>query len=288
MKIKMNYITKTSILLLSLGFLYSCNNGETKTENDTTKKKTGIVDIDTTDAFTSEEFEFNLPRPFALAASFEEAGMIYDETRMNSLENIDSYKTEGKQILNFGVYSTDLVYNITNDQPQYSMKYFNGLKTLADRIGMGRIFTEDELALKIEKNIADRDKMEELLVDVHEASQEYLQNNQLRFLSIIQFAGAWVEGMYLASFDFDKKDQNVISNKIVDHVTLLNNTIKGIKLYEERDEDLQSVLDGLIDLQTTYNNYESVKNADGMPKLNSEEINTFKEKIRKVRALIIS
>ena len=284
----MKSLTKISILLFSLGFLYSCNNEEPKTENNTTKKKTGVIDIDTTDTFTSDEFEFILPRPFALAASFEEAGMTYDETRMNSLDNLDSYKTEGKQILNFGVYSTDLVYNITNDQPQYSMKYFNGLKTLADRIGMGRIFTEDELALKIEQNIADRDKMEELLVDVHEASQEYLQNNQLRFLSIIQFAGAWVEGMYLASFDFDQKDQKIISNKIVDHMTLLNNIVKGISLYEDRDEDLQNVLDALTDIQTTYNDYESVKNADGMPTLTSKEINVFKNKIREVRKLITS
>jgi hypothetical protein len=284
----MKNITKISILLISLGFIYSCNNEETNAENDNTKKKTGVIDIDTTDAFTSDEFEFILPRPFALAASFEEAGMTYDETRMNSLENLDSYKTEGKQILNFGVYSTDLVYNITNEQPQYSMKYFNGLKTLADRIGMGRIFTEDELALKIEQNIADREKMEELLVDVHEASQEYLQNNQLRFLSIIQFAGAWTEGMYLASFDFDQKDQKIISNKIVDHMTLLNNIVKGISLYEDRDEDLQNVLDALTDIQTTYNDYESVKNADGMPTLTSKEINVFKNKIREVRKLITS
>lgn len=284
----MKNITKISILLLSLGVLVSCSNEETNTGNNTTTKKKGIVDIDTTDAFTSDEFEFILPRPFALAASFEEAGMTYDESRMNSLENLDTYKTEGKQILNFGVYSTDLVYNITNEQPQHSMKYFKGLKTLADRIGMGRIFTEDELALKIENNITDREKMEELLVEVHEASQEYLQNNQLRFLSIIQFAGAWVEGMYLASFDFDQKKPNIISNKIVDHMTLLNNTVKGIELYEDRDEDLQEVLDGLTDIQTTYNNYESVKDVKGMPKLSKEEINTFKEKIQDLRALIIS
>lgn len=280
--------TRISIALLSVGVLFSCNNEEANTENDTTKRKTGIVDIDTTNSFTSDEFEFILPRPFALAASLEEAGMTYDETRMNSLGNLGSYKTEGKQILNFGVYSTDLVYNITNEQPQYSMKYFKALKTLADKIGMGRIFMEDELALKIEENIANREKMEDLLVDVHEASQEYLQNNQLRFLSVIQFAGAWIEGMYLASFDFDQKDQSVISNKIVDHMTLLNNTIKGIKLYDERDEDLQKVLDGLIDIQSTYNNFESLKNAEGMPKLTSVEINSFKTKIQEVRSLIIS
>lgn len=284
----MKNITKISVVLISFGILFSCNNEESSTEPDATKKKTGVIDIDTTNTFTSDEYEFILPRPFALAASFEEAGMSYDQTRMNSLDNLDSYKSEGKKILNFGVYSTDLVYNIINEQPQYSMKYFEALKTLADRIGMGRIFTEDELALKLEKNIADREKMEELLVDVHESSQEYLQNNQLRYLSVIQFAGAWVEGMYLASFDFDQKDQNVISNKIVDHMTLLNNTIKGISLYEDRDEDLQKVLDGLIDIQTAYSNFKSVKNADGIPTLTSEEINTFKSKIRDVRTLITS
>lgn len=284
----MKNITKISVVLISLGILFSCKNDTSNSESETVKKKTGVIEVDTTNTFTSDEYEFVLPRPFALAASFEEAGMSYDETRMNSLDNLDSYKSEGKKILNFGVYSTDLVYNIINEQPQYSMKYFSALKTLADRIGMGRIFTEDELARKIEQNIADREKMEELLVDVHEASQEYLQNNQLRYLSIIQFAGAWVEGMYLASYDFDQKDQKIISNKIVDHMTLLNNTVKGISLYKDRDEDLQKVLDGLIDVQTAYKNFDSVKHAEGMPRLTSEEINTFKTKIRDVRTLITS
>ncbi|MGM0478525.1 MAG: hypothetical protein ACQERC_04810 [Bacteroidota bacterium] len=284
----MKNITKISVVLLSIGIMVACNDEEKNTNNNTAKKKKGVIDIDTTNTFTSDEFDFKLPQPFALAASFEEAGMTYDESRMNSLDHLDNYMTEGKQILNFGVYTTDLVYNINNEQPQYSMKYFKGLKTLADKIGMGRIFTEDELAIKIEQNIANKEKMEELLFEVHEASQEYLQNNQLRFLSVIQFAGAWVEGMYLASFDFDQKDQNVISNKIVDHMTLLNNTVKGIQSYDDRDEDLQKVLDGLMDIQSTYNNYDSVKDAEGMPKLSKEEINTFKEKIQTLRAEIIA
>lgn len=284
----MKYYTKSLFVLLTIGILLSCSNEASDPQVSNKSKKKGVVEIDTTNTFTSDQFEFVLPRPFALAASFEEAGMTYDETRMNNLENVDKYKSEGKKILNFGVYSTDLVYNIMNEQPQYSMKYFSALKTLADRIGMGRIFTEDDLALKIEKNIADKKKMEELLVDVHDASEEYLQNNQLRFLSVIQFAGAWIEGMYLASFDFDSKDQKIISNKIVDHMTLLNNTIKGISLYEDRDEDLQKVLDALIEVQTTYNNFESVKGVKGMPTLTSKEIQLFKGKIHDVRKLITS
>lgn len=284
----MKYYTKSLFVLLTIGILLSCSNEASDPQVSNKSKKKGVVEIDTTNTFTSDQFEFVLPRPFALAASFEEAGMTYDETRMNNLENVDKYKSEGKKILNFGVYSTDLVYNIMNEQPQYSMKYFSALKTLADRIGMGRIFTEDDLALKIEKNIADKKKMEELLVDVHDASEEYLQNNQLRFLSVIQFAGAWIEGMYLASFDFDSKDQKIISNKIVDHMTLLNNTIKGISHYEDRDADLQKVLDALIEVQTTYNNFESVKGVKGMPTLTSKEIQLFKGKIHDVRKLITS
>ncbi|MEX1191875.1 MAG: hypothetical protein WEA99_07850 [Brumimicrobium sp.] len=279
---------KSLIVVLLCGALFSCNNSESDSNNDEQKKKTGIVEMDTTDVFSSDDYEFVLPRPFALAASFEEAGMSYDASRMNPLSNVDNYKTEGKEILNFGVYSTDLVYNIMNDQPQKSMKYFEALKELADKIGMGRIFTEDELAIRVEKNIASRDKMEDLLIDVHEKSQEYLQNNQLRYLSVIQFAGAWIEGMYLASFDFEEKGSDVVGYKIVDHMTLLNNTIKGIQAYDDRDEDLQSVLDALIDLQSTYKSLKSVKNAEGMPKLSDEDIEIIKEKIHSIRALIIS
>lgn len=285
-----NHVMKKflGLSLISL-VLFSCGEEQTKEFKDTVEKK-GVVEVDTTDVFASDQYEFVLPRPFALAANFEEAGMTYDAERMNDVENVSNYTSKGKQLLNFGVYSTNLVYNIMNDRPQQTMKYFNTLRELADKFGMGSIFTEDDLALEIEENISDREALEDLLVDVHERSQEFLSDNDMRYLSAIQFSGAWVEGMYLASFDFVKKDPAEINMKLIDQMSLLRNTIKGLEAYPDRDEDIQNILDELNDLQDTFNNFDSVKSTEGVgfPELTAEDIQTIADKIQEIRAKIVA
>jgi len=275
------------IIILITGFsLTNCAEEEAPVK----EAPTALIEVDTTDVFGSDRFEFVLPRPFALAASFQEAGMSYAPGRTNPVENVSKYMTKGSQLINFGVYSTDLVYNIINDQPQQTMLYFNTLKELADKFGMGSIFTEDDLALEIEKNISDRDMLESLLVDVHERSQEFLEDNDMRFLSTIQFSGAWVEGMYLASLDFSSKDPAEVGHKIADQMTLVTNTIKGLEMYPNRDESINQILEELKAFEAMYANFESVLATEGVgfPELTKDEINQIATKIGVIRALIIA
>ena len=282
----MNTFQKLTLLGASLLIITSCSNNEGDSANNL--KKTASIEVDTTDVYTSNDYDFVLPRPFALVTSFESAGMDFVASRMNDPKNIEKYTTDGKQLLNFGVYSSDLVYSIISDQPQSSITNFNAIKGLADKIGMGSIFNEEELALKIEKNIADRDAMEGLLIDVYERSQDYLENNEMRVLAAIQFSGAWFEGMYLATFDLDKKDKSKFSHTIVDHMSLLKHAIKGLEAYTDRKEDTNEVLTKMKELQATYSGLESIKNAKGFPELTIEEIKIVTKKIHEIRNLIIS
>lgn len=282
----MNTFKNLTLFGAGILLLTSCDNTETNIGN--ADLKTPIIEVDTTDVYSSDEYEFVLPTPYALVTSFQKAGMEFDASRMNDPKNVERYNTDGVQLLNFGVYSSDLVYSIINDQPQSSINNFNAIKSLADKIGMGRIFNEEDLALNIEKNIADREKMEDLLIDLHEKSQEYLENNQMRVLAAIQFSGAWVEGMYLATFNIEKKDKNKLSHHIVDHMNLLKNAIKGLEAYKERGEQTNKVLTEMKELQATYDGFESVKNAKGFPVLSIEEITTVSSMIHSIRETIIS
>ncbi|HLW30392.1 MAG TPA: hypothetical protein VKX29_06010 [Brumimicrobium sp.] len=282
----MNTLKNLSILGVSILFMLACNNDEKGTDNADLKKP--IIEVDTEDIYSSDDYDFILPRPFALVTSFEKAGVEFEASRMNDPKNVENYNTDGIQLLNLGVYSSDLVYSIINDQPQSSINNFNAIKSLGDKIGMGRIFNEEELALRIEKNIANREVMEDLLIDLHEKSQEYLENNQMRVLAAIQFAGAWIEGMYLATFDVEKKDASKLSHYLVDHMSLLKNAIKGLEAYKDRGEKTDNILTEMKDLQSTYNELESIKNAKGFPQLTIEEIIVVSNKIHKIRKSIIS
>ena len=277
------------ILFLSCVALFTSCSDEDATNASEKKKVTGTIEVETDDVFASADYEFVLPRPFALAANFQEAGMKYDASRTNPTENVSNYNSKGAQLINFGVYSTDLVYNIMNEKPQQTMKYFLTIKDLAEKFGMGSIFTEDDLALEIEKNIADREMMEELLIEVHERSQEYLDDNDMRYLAAIQFAGAWIEGMYLVSFDLTEQDVNVVGPKLIDQMTLLKNTIHALEVYPHRDDAINQVLEALKTLQDNYNNFGSVvaTGGKGMPKLTGEEIAQVAQEIQEIRKMVV-
>jgi len=281
--------TYQKLILVGTGLLLitSCSNNEENTKAPELKK-TAIIEVDTTDVYTSDDYDFVLPRPFALVSSFENAGLDFVASRMNDPKNLEKYTTDGKQLLNFGVYSSDLVYSIISDQTQASITNFNAIKNLADKIGMGSIFNEEDLAKQIEDNISDREEMESLMIDVYERSQEFLENNDMRILAAVQFSGAWFEGMYLATFDVDKKDKKKLSHTIVDHMNLLKQAIKGLESYKERGEDTAEVLAQMKELQSTYKAFDSIKNTKGFPELSPEEIKIVTAKIHEIRELIIS
>src|SRR5690554_4723068 len=280
--------TYQKLILVGTGLLLitSCSNNEENTKAPELKK-TAIIEVDTTDVYTSDDYDFVLPRPFALVSS-ENAGLDFVASCMNDPKNLEKYTTDGKQLLNFGVYSSDLVYSIISDQTQASITNFNAIKNLADKIGMGSIFNEEDLAKQIEDNISDREEMESLMIDVYERSQEFLENNDMRILAAVQFSGAWFEGMYLATFDVDKKDKKKLSHTIVDHMNLLKQAIKGLESYKERGEDTAEVLAQMKELQSTYKAFDSIKNTKGFPELSPEEIKIVTAKIHEIRELIIS
>ncbi len=275
-----------SLTIVSAVLIASCSNEPDEKNNNAEIVKKAKIEVDTTDVFSSEKYDFMLPQPFALVSSFEKVNLKYDVTRMNAPENVENYNSEGKKILNFGVYITDLVFSIIHEKPQSSMNYFNAVKEMADRIGMGSIFTQESLADSIEKNIADREKMEYLLIDVHEKSQEYLESNEMRLLAGIQFAGAWSEGMYLATREIPKDDRDGFVASVNDQMSLARNAIEGIEEYKERDMDLDVVLGKIQSIEAKYNDFEAVKNRKAVPLLTDEDLAVLQKAFDDLRSTI--
>ncbi len=278
-------IQKLTIIATGLIIISSCSNNEKTNE---VNGKKGVIEVDTTDVYTKNDFDLKLPEPYVLVSSFEDAGIEFDDTRMNDPSNISTYNTEGKQLLNYGVFSSDLIYSVLNEQVQHSIKNFNATKKIAENLGMGSIYSDEALAEEIEDNIGNREKMESLIFDIHDKSQEYLKVNQVRVLAAIQFAGSWVEGMYLGTFDIDNKDIDKLGVKVADNMNILKTAIDGIEAYTDRDEKTDNVLTELKALQSQYNNLETVKNASGLPKLTKEDIKRLANKIHQIRDMIVS
>lgn len=278
-------ILRLTLIASGLLLISSCNNQDTTNENN---GKKGIIQVDTADVYSKNDYDIKLPAPYVLVSSFEDAQVEFDASRMNNPENITNYNTEGKQLLNYGIFSSDLIYSIVNEQTQYSIKNFNATRKIAVNLGMGSIYNKEELADEIENNIGNREKMEDLLFDIHEKSQEYLKVNEVRVLAAIQFAGSWVEGMYLGTFDIDKKDIVMLGTKVADNMQILKTALAGLEAYVDRDENTNQVLTELKDLQTQYNSLDSVKDAKGIPELTNNDVKRLAKKIHSIRNMIVS
>ncbi len=286
LKITMKTNIILSIVIVSTVLFTSCSNEQDEKNTNAELVKKAKIEVDTTDVFASEKYDFMLPQPFALVSSFENVNLKYDVTRMNAPENVENYNSEGKKILNFGVYITDLVFSIIHEKPQSSLNYFNTVKEMADHIGMGSIFTQESLADSIEKNIANREKMEYLLIDVHEKSQEYLESNEMRLLASIQFAGAWSEGMFLATREIPLKNREAFVTSITDQMSLARIAIEGIEEYKERDIDLEVVLGKIKSIKAKYDDFEAVKNGKGAPQLTDEDLTVLQKAFDDLRSTI--
>src|SRR5690606_330739 len=108
-----------------------------------------------------------------------------------------SYVSKNTQLLNLGVYTSDLCYAVLNNQSQLSMEYFKAVKSLSEQVGMASIFSSGPLFERFEKNIGNRDSVIFIMADLQEQTDLYVKRSDQEHLAMVIFAGAWAEGMYI-------------------------------------------------------------------------------------------
>ncbi|MCE3295309.1 MAG: hypothetical protein K0R65_1023 [Crocinitomicaceae bacterium] len=279
--------SKYTFLLVSAGLsLVSCGGNEDK------DGKTAKVVVETDNNFNSEEYDFVLPQPISLAKAFQAAGLKYTPGATNPASNKQNYQSKVKQLLNLGVYSTDLAYSAINEKSQEAREYLKAIQELGNGVGLKPVFSDKKIIEKFDKNLNNMEVIEDLIYDIQERSEEYMDDNDIRYLSVVQFAGAWVEGMYLGIKDIEQNPDSNLPVTIVDQINLLKNIVKGLKTYPTSDEVLSNVIKKLEDIQATYDNFASVKTAMESstfvsPKLTPEEFRNLAAKIKDLRTYIV-
>lgn len=251
---------KNAITSVIVGLtLVSCGNSEPE-------DGLNIVDTTTTedeltgDMFESPDVDYHLPSPLQVASIFKKSGLAYHSNITNPTTNVSKYTEELKQMLNFGVYSADMAYCVLNEQSNEGRKYLGVITTLAEQIGMESVFENQDLMDRFDKNIEDKDSIEILMIDIHERTETYMEENDMQNKSAIHFAGAWTEGMYLGVYDFEKnKGKDGLGSQITEQMAILNNIIKGLKDPKNSGIDLGWLITDLENIQSTFDNFESVK-----------------------------
>lgn len=280
-KIQVSIPIIAAALLLS-----SCSGG-----NESSKPEAEVT-ADVFDEQASEDNDYVLPQPITLAQAFKGAGLTYTSGKTNPVSKKDSYSLKIDQLLNLGVYSTDLAYCAINNKSQEAREYLSAIQNLGSKVGLESVFSDKSMIEKFDKNLGNSDALEELIYEIQEKSDAYLQDNDLRYIAAVEFAGAWAEGMYLG-IDDSRKNLTKMGVALVDQMTLLKNTIKGLKSHPSQDKRLKAVIAQFQEVLDAYNSLASVQKAAQnknytSPVLTADEFEKIAAKIITLRNGIVS
>ncbi len=288
---------KSSFILTALStafFLHSCG-GESETDH------SELNTVDTTEITSDEDFEalfespdedYHLPSPLQVASIFKKSGLEFNMGAANPVEASKNYAEKLKQMLNFGVYSADMAYCVLNEQGNEGRKYLQVLTDLAERIGMAAVFENSDLIDHFDDNIDDKDEIEILMIDIHERTEIYMDENDMQHQQAIHFAGAWTEGMYLGVYDYEKNENKEgLGAQITEQMSILNNIIKGLNDPRNDGMDIEWLIADLDNIQNTFNDFQSVDAYFSDPDaeeliLESEEYSELGELIKTLRTNI--
>lgn len=288
---KKNKLVLNLFTVSAASLLLSCggeNQDDTNELNvvDTTE---AVTDEDFEDLFESPEVDYHLPSPLQVASIFKKSGLDYNSDATNKTDIVDNYTGELKQMLNFGVYSADMAYCVLNEQSNEGRKYLQVITDLAEKIGMEAVFENKDLMDRFDTNIEDKDSIEILMIDIHERTESYMDENDMQHQQAVHFAGAWTEGMYLGVYDFENNpEKEGVGTQIAEQMSILGNIIKGLNDPKNAGMDIEWLIADMENIQNTFDEFKSVNDYYEDPDaeelvLTAEENDVLSELIKTLR-----
>lgn len=271
---------------LPLLFLTACGGGESESESQK---------VDTTEVVQEVEVETEssfdlLPSPLQVASIFDKSGLEFDVAYCNDLKAVDKYTTKFDKSLNFGVYSADLAYSVMNEKSKESGEIIKVVRDLSGEIGLNTVFDDEDMLDRFEKNIANKDSVMEILVDIQSKTDDYIQENGEDDLGVVMFTGAWIEGMYIGASATLKNNKNDVGATLAEQMIICENLISGLEEGEKSPES-DDLIANLKEIQEMYMNFESVKGLEGDEAFNvtlkDPEIKQLAEKLIALRNKIV-
>ena len=205
---------------------------------------------------------YSLPSPLETAMLLKSAGVRYDETVLNAIDNVQKYSTNRSKALNLGIYTTDLSFACLFDQAQTSFRYMDATKQLANEMGISDAIDEETMK-RLEQNLNQRDIVMDIISETFLNSSSYLKENDQQDVAAMVLVGGWIEGLYIGTQMIG--DKPVEGNKLVDRIAeqklsfsiverMLQDNTKNLRGEENRD--ITELINELHALKTAFDKIE--------------------------------
>ena len=251
-----------AILLISL---YGCKNAQQRQEAEQPLPETEAPGGDNLEALTG----YPLPTSYEVTDMIYKAGAAYDISVSNDPNKAADYITQRDKALNLGVYGADLCYASTYKMKQRTMYYLDATKTLIDDLGINTQFNMN-YAERVENNLDNRDSVMQIVEDSFFDTWDHLVENKQDILARLMVSGSWIEGMYITINIAEGARDNTTFLEIL--ATQKNSLDKLVSLLEPVQDvnDISSIYEQLIGLQTIYEGVGETLTADQLSQLRTK------------------
>ncbi len=289
-----------AIPCIALGMLFvSCNgNSEEQKNHETIEENDSLTVTDNVSvAKEDNDVSYNLPSALQIAYVFKKSGATFVPSLLNNTGNTIKYNTSSyKRAANFGIYSADLAYCLFNKKYQESKEYLKACKDMGSYLGINQAFESDNMAQRFDKNISIEDSVVKIVSNVQLKTDVMFEQNKQKHITVIAFAGAWTESLYIAIEAYAKDKNKKVLASLMEQLLLSETVVKSLKNYKSAEPEIPALISSIEKINTEFNAIASVKLALEKDEemdfnsmvVNDNELAGITESVKKLRASMIN
>ncbi len=194
---------------------------------------------------------YQMPTPNELFSLVRNMAGDGHKRLLNPTSSADKYASLKSRAVNFGVYSTDLVYASYFKLNVEVARYYLTTKKLADGLGIASAFSDADF-VRLEANLTRGDSLEMISNDAYAKAYAKLQDEQMGPVLSMVLAGGWVESMHLLLSQieaFGKSD--ALTERVAEQKVTLEHLIEMMAAHEA-DPEVAGLLNELTTIRDIY------------------------------------
>ncbi len=213
---------------------------------------------------------YQMPTPNELFNLVKDLAGEGHKRLLNPTTNAEKYVSRKGRAINFGIYSTDLVYASQFNLNVEVARYYVTTKKLSESLGIATAFDDVDFA-RLEKNITRGDSLEVISNTVYLKAYEKLQDEQMGSTLALVLGGGWVESMHLMLSQVEAFGQSeAFTERIGEQKVTLEHLISIMDTQVE-DADVQQFREQLVKIRDVYDRME-VKHLQQIPQQKNEKL----------------
>jgi hypothetical protein len=286
------------LIVIAIGLFFACGSDKKK-ESDAAKE---FDDAQQELKQNVEETLKDIPSPSEIPYIIQSTGADFNPNIVNSHENYESYVTSAKKAaFNLGVYATDIGYLSSYQKSQEALNYMDVCLRLTETIGAKDAIDFDVLE-RFEQNLSNPDSLADIIDEVIDNSDQYLQNNDRNNIAALIIGGSFIEGLYVATQIIDTYPKDMLPDDLrlqvlaplvrllADQKDSLQDLIDLLESVDDKGDWEMATINSLKELNEYYTQFdpeERIREGRGNEVLNDEVLSRLTVQVDSIRTNVV-